>query len=78
MIKKHVIIVSYTADDLEWDSEEDYRLAKERHGKEPIYFIYKRSWTTYNVHSNIPSLYTESGGHNIVRRQCGPNDVVYI
>jgi len=67
-VKKCVIIKSYNADELEWDSDEDYQLVKERHGTEPIYFIYERSWTTHKVYSNLPDLYTESGGYSIVRR----------
>jgi len=67
-VQKCVIIESYTADDLEWDSEEDYQLVKERHGTEPIYFIYERSWTDHNVHTNIPDLYSESGECSIIRR----------
>ena len=35
-MKKCVIITSYSTDDLEWDSKEDYELVKERHGNEPI------------------------------------------
>ena len=67
-MKKCVIIESYNADELEWDSDEDYQLVKERHGKEPIYFIYERSWTTHKVYSNIPDLYSESGEYSIIRR----------
>ena len=68
-MQKCVIIESYTADDLEWDSEEDYQLVKEKHGTEPIYFVYERSWTDHNVHTNIPDLYTEGGEYSIVRRK---------
>ena len=68
-MQKCVIIESYTADDLEWDSEEDYQLVKEKHGTEPIYFIYERSWTDHNIHTNIPNLYQESGEYSIVRRK---------
>ena len=68
-MKKCVIIESYNADELEWDSDEDYQLARERHGKEPIYFIYERSWTEHKVHSNIPNLYQESGEYSVVRRK---------
>jgi len=67
-VKKRVIITSYNTDDLEWDSEEDYNLVKERHGKEPIYFIYERSWATHKVYSSVPDLYKESGGYSIIRR----------
>ena len=73
-MKKCVIIESYNADELEWDSDEDYQLVKERHGKEPIYFIYERSWTTHKVYSNIPDLYTESGEYSVVRREHRPNN----
>tara|TARA_E500000331_G_scaffold131154_1_gene128367 strand:+ start:2891 stop:3124 length:234 start_codon:yes stop_codon:yes gene_type:complete len=75
---KHVTITSYSADDLEWNSAEDYRLAKERHGKEPIYFIYERSWATHNVYANVPDLYSESGGYSIVRREFRPDDALYL
>ena len=68
-MQKCVIIESYTADDLEWDSEEDYQLVKEKHGTEPIYFIYERSWTDHRIHTNIPNLYQESGEYSIVRRK---------
>jgi len=68
-VQKCVIIESYTADDLEWDSEEDYQLVKEKHGTEPIYFIYERSWTDHRIHTNIPNLYQESGEYSIVRRK---------
>tara|TARA_R100000234_G_scaffold109156_1_gene80915 strand:+ start:2556 stop:2792 length:237 start_codon:yes stop_codon:yes gene_type:complete len=78
MNKKRVIITSYSIDDLEWDSREDYELVKERYGKEPIYFIYKRSWATHNVHSNVPDLYSESGGYDIVRRKCRLDYVLYV
>ena len=67
-MKKCVTIRSYTVDELEWDSDTDYQLVKERHGKEPIYFIYERSWTKHKVYSNVPDLYKESGGYNIIRR----------
>jgi hypothetical protein len=67
-VQKCVIITSYTTDDLQWESKEDYQLVKERHGKEPIYFIYERSWTTHKVYSNIPDLYSESGECSIIRR----------
>ena len=67
-MQKCVIITSYNTDDLEWDSEEDYNLVKERHGKEPIYFIYERSWAHHKVYSNIPDLYKESGECSIIRR----------
>ena len=67
-MQKCVIITSYNTDDLEWDSEEDYNLVKERHGKEPIYFIYERSWAHHKVYSNIPALYKESGECSIIRR----------
>ena len=77
-MKKCVIITSYNTDDLEWDSEEDYNLVRERHGKEPIYFIYERSWTKHKVYSNVPDLYTESGGYSIIRRECGTNDASYV
>jgi len=75
---KHVIVTAYTADDLKWNSAEEYRLVKERHGEEPIYFVYERSWTTHSLHSNIPDLYSESGGCSIVRRECGPNDALHL
>ena len=77
-MKKCVIITSYTTDDLQWESKEDYQLIKERHGKEPIYFIYERSWTTHKVYSNIPDLYSESGGYSIVRRKCSPDNVLHV
>ena len=77
-MKKCVIITSYTTDDLQWESKEDYQLIKERHGKEPIYFIYERSWTTHKVYSNIPDLYSESGGYSIVRRKRSPDNVLYV
>ena len=77
-MQKCVIITSYNADELEWDSDEDYQLVKERHGTEPIYFIYERSWTTHKVYSNIPDLYSESGGYSIVRRKCSPDNVLYV
>ena len=77
-MQKCVIIESYNADELEWDSDEDYQLVKERHGKEPIYFIYERSWTTHKVYSNIPDLYSESGGYSIVRRKCRPNNALHL
>ena len=67
-MKRRVIITSYTVDDLEWDSSEDYQQVKERHGTQPIYFIYERSWTDHNVHTNIPDLYSESGEYSIIRR----------
>ena len=67
-MQKCVIITSYNTDELEWDSDEDCKLVKERHGKEPIYFIYERSWTKHKVYSNLPDLYKESGGYNIIRR----------
>ena len=67
-MKKCVIITSYNTDDLEWDSEEDYNLVKERHGKEPIYFIYERSWAKHKVYSNVPDLYKQSGDCSIIRR----------
>ena len=65
---KCVIVTSYSVDDLEWDSEEDYRLVKERYDKEPIYFIYERSWAKHKVHSNVPDLYSESGECSVIRR----------
>jgi hypothetical protein len=68
-VKKCVIIESYNADELEWDSDEDYQLVKERHGKEPIYFIYERSWVPHNIYTNIPDLYPESGEYSIIRRR---------
>ena len=68
-MQKCVIIESYNADELEWDSDEDYQLVKERHGTEPIYFIYERCWTTHKVYSNIPDLYSESGECSIIRRR---------
>jgi hypothetical protein len=77
-VEKCVIIVSHTTDDLEWDSEEDHQLAKEKYGKEPIYFVYERSWTKHKVYSNLPDLYTESGGYSIIRRKCRSDDVVYL
>ena len=77
-MKKCVMIESYNADELEWDSDEDYQLAKERHGKEPIYFIYERSWTEYKVYSNVSDLYTEGREYSVVRRECGTNDALYI
>ena len=77
-MKKYVMVTSYTTDDLEWDSEADYNLVKERYGKEPIYFIYERSWATHNVYANVPDLYSESGGYSIIRRECGPDDVLHI
>ena len=77
-MKKCVIITSYNADELEWDSDEDYQLVKERHGTEPIYFIYERSWTTHKVYSNIPDLYSESRGYSIVRRKCSPDNVLHV
>mgnify|MGYP003121949346 FL=1 len=77
-MQKCVIIESYNADELEWDSDEDYQLVKERYGKEPIYFIYERSWTTHKVYSNIPDLYSESRGYSIVRRKCSPDNVLHV
>jgi hypothetical protein len=77
-VKKCVIIESYNADELEWDSDEDYQQVRELHGTEPIYFIYERSWTTHKVYSNIPDLYTESGEYSIIRRECGTNDALHI
>ncbi len=77
-MQKCVIIESYNADELEWDSDEDYQLVKERNGKEAIYFIYERSWTTHKVYSNIPDLYSESGGYSIVRRKCRPDNVLHV
>jgi len=77
-VQKCVIIESYNADELEWDSDEDYQLVKERYGKEPIYFIYERSWTTHKVYSNIPDLYSESRGYSIVRRKCSPDNVLHV
>ena len=73
-MQKCVIITSYNTDDLEWDSDEDYNLVKESHGKEPIYFIYERSWAKHKVYSNLPDLYTEGGRYSIIRRECGTND----
>ena len=73
-MQKCVIIESYNADELEWDSDEDYQLVKERHGTEPIYFIYERSWTTYKVYSNIPDLYQESRECSVIRREHRPNN----
>ena len=67
-MQKCVIIESYNADELEWDSDEDYQLVKEMHGREPSYFIYERSWEAHKVHSNIPDLYSESGEYSIIRR----------
>ena len=68
-MQKRVIITSYTVDDLEWESSDDYQQVKERHGTQPIYFIYERSWTDHNVHTNIPDLYTEGGECSIIRRK---------
>ena len=67
-MKKCVIIRSYTVDDLEWDSDEDYKLVKERHGEEPMHFEYERSWTKHKVYSNVPDLYKESRECSIIRR----------
>jgi|TARA_E500000305_G_scaffold109402_2_gene114311 hypothetical protein len=78
MTTKRVIVTSYTADDLDWDSEQDYRLTKERHGKEPIYFVYQRSWTIFDVYSNLPDLYSESGGYSVVRRKCRPDNALHL
>lgn len=77
-MQKCVIIESYNTEDLEWNSEEDYNLAKERHGKEPIYFIYERSWTKHKIYSNVPDLYRESGGYSIIRRERGADNAVYL
>tara|TARA_R110002124_G_scaffold139209_1_gene303350 strand:- start:599 stop:832 length:234 start_codon:yes stop_codon:yes gene_type:complete len=77
-VQKCVIIESYNTEDLEWNSEEDYNLAKERHGKEPIYFIYERSWTKHKIYSNVPDLYRESGGYSIIRRERGADNAVYL
>ena len=73
-MQKCVIITSYTVDDLEWDSSEDYQQVKERHGTQPIYFVYERSWTDHNVHTNIPDLYQESRECSVIRRECRPNN----
>ena len=77
-MKKYVMVTSYTTDDLEWDSEEDYKLVKERYGKEPIYFIYERSWAKHKVHSSLPDLYQESGGYSIVWYEHGTDDAVSV
>ena len=77
-MQKCVIIESYNADELEWDSDEDYQQVKERHGKEPIYFIYERSWTKHKVYSNVPDLYTEGGEYSIVWRECGLDDALHV
>jgi len=73
-MQKHVIVTSYTVDDLEWDSKEDYQQVKEKHGTQPIYFIYERSWTDHNVYTNIPDLYPESGDCSVVRRKHRSNN----
>ena len=77
-MQKCVIITSYNTDDLEWDSEEDYNLVKERHGREPIYFIYERSWTKHKVYSNVPNLYSESGVYSVIRREHEPDNVLHV
>ena len=77
-MKKYVMVTSYTTDDLEWDSEADYNLVKERHGKEPIYFIYERSWAKYKVHSNLSDLYPESGGYSIIRCEHRANNTIHV
>tara|TARA_R110000824_G_scaffold122742_2_gene280137 strand:- start:949 stop:1185 length:237 start_codon:yes stop_codon:yes gene_type:complete len=75
---KYVMVTPYTTDDLEWDSESDYQVAKDRYGKEPIYFVYERSWTKHKVYSNIPNLYSESGGYSVIKCEHGPNDAIYV
>ena len=77
-MQKCVIITSYNTDDLEWDSEEDYNLVRERHGKEPIYFIYERSWAKHKVHSNLPDLYQESRGYRLVWGKCKSDDAKHV
>ena len=77
-MQKCVIIESYNTDDLEWDSEEDYKLAKERHGTKPIYFIYERSWTKHKIYSNLPDLYRESGECSIIRRERRADNAVSL
>ena len=73
-----VIVTEYTVDALEWDSEEDFKLMKERYGKQPIYFVYERSWTVNKIYSNLPDLYSESRGCSIIRREAKSGNVMHV